>query len=78
MKNEDLAEARILSLAAPTLLPLLENRKRIALERMLGRFKAGEKDFLVEVSELNTLHDMEREIKLKSNWYAEKLKENGQ
>lgn len=78
MTNEELAEARTLSFAAPTLLPLLENRKRIALERLLSRFQSGETDFLAIVAELNTLHTMEREIKIKMEIYAERHKENGQ
>jgi len=76
MTNEDLAEARILTLAAPTLLPLIEDRKRMAIERLISRFKSGEKDFLAQAAELNTLYDIEREIRIKSNYYLEKQKEN--
>ena len=77
MTNEELIEARMLGLAAPTLLPLLENKKRVAFERLLGRFQSGETDFLALVAELNTLHTMEREIRIKMEIYTEKQKENG-
>lgn len=77
MTSEEIAEARVLSLAAPTLLALLAQRHDVALMRLIGRFKNGEKDFLTDVAELNTIYDLRREVEVKSAYYLElKDKEN--
>ena len=68
-RQEALSEARLFALAAPVILPLVEKRKKIASDRLMAKFKEGSTDFITLVAELNTLTDLEREIKQKELIY---------
>jgi hypothetical protein len=68
-RNELLQEARIYAIAAPTILALLEKRKRIALESLQSDFRQGKTDNLARVAEITCLGDLEREIKQKEAIY---------
>lgn len=74
--EQALAEARILSMASPTLIPMLEERRRVALQRLIALFREGKNDYTALVAELSTIEAIEREFKVKSEWYSEKMKEN--
>lgn len=68
-RQEALSEARLFALAAPVILPLIEKRKKIASDRLMAKFKEGSNDFITLVAELNSLTDLEREIKQKELIY---------
>ena len=64
-RNEIIQEARIFAIASPTLMVLLEKRRRIATEMMMADFRAGKVDHTARVAEITCLGDLEREIKQK-------------
>jgi len=67
--HEELTEARIFAISAPLILPMLEKRKSVAMSKLLMRFREGGTDFTTLVAELNTLCDLERELKTKEQLY---------
>ena len=69
MTQEELTEARIFALAAPTLLPLLERRKRVAFDRLRLAFREGKTDNTALVAELAVLSDLEQDIAQKASIY---------
>lgn len=69
-RHDSLSEARLFALAAPVILPLIEKRKRIAIERIQAKFREGSTDFVTLVAELTSLSDLEREIKQKEQLYT--------
>lgn len=66
-RHDALTEARMFTLAAPVILPLLEKRKRFALGRLEQKFREGSTDFIALAAELTLLADLEREIRQKEN-----------
>ncbi len=58
--NED--DMKILRLSGPTILKGLENRMRICLDTMYGRYRAGHKDFITDVAEFAVIKDQMTEI----------------
>ena len=64
-RQEIIQEARIFAIAAPTLMVLIEKRKKIATEMMMSDFRSGKTDHTARVAELTCLGDLEREIKQK-------------
>lgn len=64
-----LTEARTFYLAAPLILPLIERRKKYAMDRLMAKHRDGATDFLTLVSELAVLSDLEREITSKEQTY---------
>ena len=64
-EQQKLNEGRLLSLSAPTLLPLLEKRKETATYNLVTDFKRGEKDLLSRVAELSVILELMDEIKRK-------------
>lgn len=69
-RQEMLTESRMFSLAAPVILPLLEKRRKVAMDRLMAKHKEGSTDYLTLVSELSVLNDLERDIKTKSQTYS--------
>lgn len=69
-RREMLAEARIFALAAPVLIPLLQQRKKVAMDRLIARHKEGMTDYLTLVSEISVLTDLERDITSKTQIYT--------
>lgn len=63
-------EARLFALAAPVILPLIEKRKKVALEMLMADFRQGKTDNTARVAELTCLGDLEREIKQKEAMYT--------
>lgn len=68
-RNEMLQEARVFSLAAPTLLALIAKKRQIILELMMSEFRQGRTEHIARVAELTCLGDLEREIKQKDQIY---------
>lgn len=64
-REELLQEARIIALAAPVLMPLLEKRKKIAYERLLMEFRQGSTNYSNLVSELSVLSMLILEVEQK-------------
>lgn len=62
---ERLSEARQWALAAPLILPLLAERKRVAFDRLRANFKEGRVDNTAIVAELSVLSDLEADINYK-------------
>lgn len=73
-KIEALQEQRVFSIAAPVILPLIERRKRIALEQLMSEFKQGQTNNLAKIAEITCLSDLEREIIMKQNQPMERAK----
>lgn len=67
MTDEQLREARLFAVAAPVVLPLIENRKRVAYETLLGNFRAGRLDNTSVIAELSVLDGLERDIRQKES-----------
>lgn len=68
-RRELLVEARVFSIAAPVVLPLIQKRRKIATERLLAKYKEGSTDYLTLVSELSVLADLERDILSRAETY---------
>lgn len=64
-KEEIMQEARIFALVAPTILPLLDKRKKDAQGRLLQNYRSGKTDNITIVAELSVLYDLENEINQK-------------
>lgn len=67
--EESIQEAKIFAIIAPTILPLIERRKKDANGRLLQGFRGGRTDNMTIVAELSVLSDLENEIKQKSSYY---------
>ena len=68
-RHDQLSEARLFAISAPVILPIIEKRKHIAIERIQSKFRDGSTDFTTLVAELSSLSDLEREIKQKEQIY---------
>lgn len=68
-RQEMLAESRIFSLAAPVIIPLIEKKRKVAMDRLLAKHREGSTEYLTLVSELSVLNDLERDIRSKSETY---------
>lgn len=66
---EMITEARMFALAAPIILPLIEKRKKFALEKLLTAHRDGRTETATIVAELAVLADLEREINQKESMY---------
>jgi hypothetical protein len=64
-REEMIREARIIALAAPVLMPLLEKRKKVAYERLLMEFRSGSSNYHHLVSELSVLSMLIRDVEEK-------------
>lgn len=60
MANKE--SARILAMAAPTLLPILQSRRDSAYERLLGEFRQGNTNNLAMVAECNAYSSIIEDI----------------
>lgn len=69
-RSERIQEAKIYHLAAPVMLPILGNKKRIAMERLMGKYREGSGDFLNLIAEISVLSDLEREIMTKADMFT--------
>lgn len=68
-REEMIQEARVFALIAPTILPLLERRKKDANGRLIQSYRSGKIDNLTIVAELAVLADLENEINQKRMLY---------
>lgn len=64
-KQNLITEARMLAVAGPALAPILEKKKAIAFQKLLGLYRDGVKDNLSVVAELFVLQSLQDEIKTK-------------
>lgn len=64
-REEVIQEARIFAIIAPTVLPLIERRKKDANGRLLQNYRSGRMDNLTIIAELSVLTDLENEINQK-------------
>lgn len=62
-KNDQLQEAKLFAIAAPTLLPLLERRKRIAMEQIISDFRQGKTDLVARAATLSAYAELESELR---------------
>lgn len=67
-KNDLYQEAKALALAAPVLIPLIENRKRIAYEKLIASFRGGQTEQNL-IAELSALEGLMRDITQKQLTY---------
>lgn len=63
--DDEVQELKIFALIAPTVLPLIEKRKRDAQARLIQSYRGGRTDNLTMVAELSVLSDLENEINQK-------------
>ena len=68
-RDEMIQESKIYALIAPTILPLLAQRKANAHGRLIQGYRSGKYDNLTIVAELAVLADLENEIKQKTLLY---------
>lgn len=68
-REDAIQEARMFTIIAPHVLPLIETRKKNATGRLLQSFRGGKVDYLTIVAELSVLADLENEIKQKCALY---------
>lgn len=66
-RQTDLAEARIYALAAPSLLQILDKKKKMATELLLRDHREGKTDHTARVAELSALYGIEQDIRQKQN-----------
>lgn len=68
-KDEMIQEAKIFAIIAPTILPLIERRRRDAHGRLIQLYRSGNPNNLTIVAELSVLADLESEIRQKTITY---------
>jgi hypothetical protein len=68
-REDAIQEARMFTIIAPHVLPLIEKRKNNATGRLLQSFRGGKVDYLTIVAELSVLADLENEINQKCLMY---------
>ena len=73
-ESAKLNEGRMLRVALPVLLPLLQKRKDAAMGRLQSEFKLGKSDYTALVAELVVLSDIESDI-LRQNKELEHIEE---
>lgn len=61
-RQEMLRDAKIMTLAAPVVLPWLQKQKKSATDRILGKYRDGGKDYEPIIAELFVLSNLEREF----------------
>lgn len=69
MTEQERNEARHFFLAAPILLPLLERRKKDAINRLMVKHREGDTRFDTLVAEIAVLTTLEAEINTKLKIY---------
>jgi len=57
-----LNEGRLLRATLPVLLPILKERRELATDNMIARFRAGESNLLTAVAEITVLRELEEEM----------------
>jgi len=62
-EREQTIEARAFYLALPVLAPLIEKKQRVAHEKLMMAFRAGEKDLLPLIAELSSYDGIARELR---------------
>jgi len=75
MSPETLNEMRTLSLAASVLIPLVEEKRLSAYERLLGSFRHHHNADLALVAEVNAYQSILDEINIKLNAFEQLTKE---
>ena len=75
MTPDELGEARVLAMAAHAIIPLIEARKEIAYERLLGDFRNGGTSNLALVAECNAYSSILEDINHKLQSYEQLSKE---
>lgn len=68
-REDAIQEARMFTIIAPHVLPMIEKRKNNATGRLLQSFRSGKVDYLTIVAELSVLADLENEINQKCALY---------
>jgi hypothetical protein len=68
-REDAIQEAKIFAIIAPTILPLIERRKKDANGRLIQNYKSGRTDSLTIIAELSVLSDLENEINQKRLLY---------
>ena len=71
-----IAEARRLAIAEPILRPMLERKRKVAMQRLIAEFRSGNLNNATIVAELATLEALEREIDAKLEYFNLQSKEN--
>lgn len=75
MKEYELNQARIFNIASQEMLPLIEDMRKTAYDKLLAEFRNGSKDLLTLVAQLAALQNLIDEIQTKQelfNHYATK------
>lgn len=62
-------EDRVLGLAAPALLPLLERRRENSLGELRAAFRLGKTDFTAQIAKYDTLCELIRDVESKLKQY---------
>lgn len=66
-REQLLTDARIVHLAAPVILPLIERRQLQAMQKLLGKYRDGRTDFITDIAELFVLKNLTEDIVSKQN-----------
>ncbi len=72
-----LTEARHFYLIGPILMPMLERRRKLTLQKLIMRYREGNTEFLALVSELAAFDAIESEIKQQEQIYLTMEAANG-
>lgn len=75
MNSDQLNEARVFSMTAHVIIPLLEERKKNAYERLLGEFRNSKTASLTLVAECNAYSSILDEINTKIQMYEHQTEE---
>lgn len=63
--NQQIAEARQLSIAAPIILPMLERRKLMAYQKVLGAHRGAKPPDANAIAEMSVIEQIQSEIREK-------------
>jgi hypothetical protein len=75
MSPEELNEARVLAMAAHAIIPLIEDRKQLAYERLLASFRNSAQANIALVAECNAYSSILEDIHNKLQSYENVTKE---
>lgn len=68
-KRELIQELKIIAIASPVLIPLLEKRRKSSYEKLLSAFREGKTDLVSLTAELNAYESLLRDISNKHEDY---------
>ena len=64
-RAEQVQEAKIYAIAAPSIYKIIQRKRQILLEQMVGEFRLGNVEQVARVAQLSVLADLENEVRQK-------------